>query len=671
MHFKRFLFSLFLIAVSVEFFLKTENVFADPSISGDWIVSGTESYYNETIVLNGNLNVESSGTLTFRNVTLLMNCTYNGQYNITVKSSGKFYVLDGSVITSANPGKRIGFFDVQQGSTFRMNKGELHECGWSMLPKSIGMTIMSSDAVVENSLISHNWIGILVTDGVIVRNNTVTENDAQPESGIAVYGNSTIYNNYVSSNYGSGILISGHCTPTIHNNTVTGNWIGIYIETYSNPIIQGNTVIENGIQASGEGIFCQVYCNPIIQGNNITSNELGILFMDHSMGIIQNNIITSNRGNGIQCTDNSFPEVHWNDIYDNDGYGVENADSSVTVNATYNFWGNEPNPSTNVLFDPWLPESIFSAEITSPLSNELVISIVTVSTEIYARNGIHRVEFYIDDQLEHIDDAQPYEWSWNTTQYTETEHKVTLKAYDIFGLKVSKSIVVFVDNSPPTVFFEEPEPENNYSGTINVSVNAVDNQELHKVYVCFDNSTWLVMSYDLSDLLWKYDLDTTTLFDGEHTLTALALDKVGNPASTSTILFTDNKPPKLSIQSPQSGTTVALTLIVAVQASDVSGISKIEYYLQGTLVHMITDTPYQWSWDTTQYPNGEYIITVKAYDTAGKMETSETTVTVENVERPWWQTPSWIIVEVLIALGGLLVGVISLLRRGRGRVEDS
>lgn len=84
---------------------------------------------------------------------------------------------------------------------------------------------------------------------------------------------------------------------------------------------------------------------------------------------------------------------------------------------------------------------------------------------------------------------------------------------------------------------------------------------------------------------------------------------------------------------------------------------------------MIADTPYQWSWDTTSYPNGEYTIIVKAYDTAGKMESSETTVTVENIELPWWQTQSWIIIQVLIALGGLMIGIIGLSRRGKGRSE--
>ena len=54
-------------------------------IDGDWIVTGTEEYTDETIILSGNLTVDSGGVLIFNNVTLAMNCsTENGTYEINV-----------------------------------------------------------------------------------------------------------------------------------------------------------------------------------------------------------------------------------------------------------------------------------------------------------------------------------------------------------------------------------------------------------------------------------------------------------------------------------------------------------------------------------------------------------------------------------------------------------
>jgi parallel beta-helix repeat protein len=699
----RFLVGFSVIIVLVLFFAPCRSVlvFSGPPASGDWVVTGSESYYDEVFVLNGNLVVEDGGNLTFRRVTLKMNCAYDGQYNITVKHGGSFYVLEGSVITSANPDKRFAF---TVWSTFRMSNSELHECGWTWSEwETSGLLISSDDAVVENSLISHNWNGINVcSDGVVVRNNNVTANS---ETGITVSSNSTIYNNHVSCNNVTGIGIGGHCSPIIYNNTVMSNlWAGINPCEGASPIIQNNIIKKNGIGIfcvfnsspiiSGnlitvnleEGIGCWVYCSStianntitsnlgvgihcgnhsdaIIQGNTITNNTIGIFSHVNSNPTIEGNIITSNRGVGVSCEDNSLPEVHWNDIYDNEGHDVANYDPSVTVNATYNYWKDGPSTSSHVLYDPWSTESIFFAEITSPLSSETVSSTVTVSTKVDARSGVHRVEFYIDDQLEYTDYDVSYEWNWDTTQYMETEHKITAKAYDMLGLKISTSITVFVDNTAPTVLIKEPKPENNYYGTIRVRVNATDNQELANVHFRVDDTEWLAMTYNHTELLWKYYLNTTTLSDGQHTLMVLALDKASNPATTSTTLLTDNIPPTLTIQTPQAGMTVGLTLVVDIQASDVSGISRIEFYLQDVLVYTVTDAPYQWSWDTTKYSNGEYTITIKAYDTVGHTQTSETTVTVKNVESLWWQEHLWTIIQVLIAVGGLIVAIIAYVTR--------
>jgi len=115
------------------------------------------------------------------------------------------------------------------------------------------------------------------------------------------------------------------------------------------------------------------------------------------------------------------------------------------------------------------------------------------------------------------------------------------------------------------------------------------------------------------------------------------------------------------IQSPGSGTTVGLTLTVKTQISDFANILRIEFYIQDVLVCTLDKAPYQWAWDTTKYPNGEYTVTVKAYGKAENVKTSTTTVTVKNVESPWWQTQFWTIIEVLVAIGSLILGIITFL----------
>jgi len=511
--------------------------------------------------------------------------------------------------------------------------------------------LIQSNIITSNSgpaITFENVANLTIQDNVMIKNG----------GGIQCWNSSTIVSgNLIAENLWGGICIR-YSSSTIANNTITSNITpGITCHNHSDAMIQGNT-ITNTIR--GDAIWLNNSCTGIIQGNLLMNNHdgQGICATVHSNPLIQGNIIISNNG-GIVCDNDSLPEVHWNDIYGNENHGVQNIDPSATVNATYNYWGNGPATIGEVLATPWLSESIFHTEITSPLSGETVSSTVTVSTEIHAYSEVRKVEFYVDDLMRYNDYDAPYDWNWDTTEHNETEHKLTAKAYDVLGLKIATSITVFVDNTPPTVSINEPKSETFYSGTMDVSVNATDNQELGNVHIRVDNTEWLAMTYDPIDLLWKYDLNTTTLSDGQHTLTALALDKASNPATTSTTLSTDNTQPTLTIQTPQSGITVGMTLSVEIQASDASGISRIEFYLQDVLVYTDHDAPYEWLWDTTQYPNGEYTITVKAYDIIRHMTSSETTVTVKNVESPWWQTHLWTIIEVLIAIGGLMLGILT------------
>jgi parallel beta-helix repeat protein len=523
------------------------------------------------------------------------------------------------------------------------------------------------NATISGNIITLNGGGIVCfnhTTGVI-QNNTIMANCGD---GISFndYSNATIQGNTISGN-GRGVFC-GFSSPIVQSNTITLNGHGIYLDA-SNASIQGNTIEENQI-----GINVENNSSPTIQGNIVKSNNQGIQIAHNCSVTIQGNIITSNMGIGIYCNDTAQLEVHKNDIYSNADCGIKNDDPSITINATSNYWGNASGPvrespdaidpeevSGNVLFDPWLTESIIFAEITNPLQGETVSATVKISINARAINNVFQVKFYVDNQQKYVDSASPYEWDWDTTEYAETSHEITVKVVDTFGLTTQAFRTFFVDNTAPTVSIKQPESGEICCGIISVTVNATDNKEMDGVRFRVDTNEWLSMIYNSTDLLWKYDLNTTTLSDGQYTLVILALDKAGNPSTTSVTLRLDNTPPTLSIQTPQSGMTVGSTLIVSVQASDASNISRIEFYLEDALVHTATNTPYEWSWDTTEYPNGEYTITVKAYDAVGHAQTSQTAVTVENVAPPWWEVHMWTIILVLVAIGGLILAVVTFL----------
>lgn len=102
--------------------------------------------------------------------------------------------------------------------------------------------------------------------------------------------------------------------------------------------------------------------------------------------------------------------------------------------------------------------------------------------------------------------------------------------------------------------------------------------------------------------------------------------------SATSTTTTDTTPPTASITSPLNGATVGGTVVVSASASDNVGVTKVEFYKDGSLVGTDTSSPYSFSWNTYNDANGSHSWVAKAYDAAGNVGTSNTvTVTVSNV----------------------------------------
>lgn len=90
-------------------------------------------------------------------------------------------------------------------------------------------------------------------------------------------------------------------------------------------------------------------------------------------------------------------------------------------------------------------------------------------------------------------------------------------------------------------------------------------------------------------------------------------------------------PPSVSITAPSDLDTVTGTILVDADASDDTGISKVEFYRDGsTLIGTDTTFPYEISWDTTTASNGSHTLTAKAYDLDNLSKTASISVTADN-----------------------------------------
>ncbi len=178
-------------------------------------------------------------------------------------------------------------------------------------------------------------------DGVTIEGFTITGGNADGSvvaeacgGGIYCYKCSpTIQNNTITGNFavsgGGGILSYDYCSATITNNTISTNSAttggGIFC-WLSSPLISNNTISTNSATRGG-GISCMTHASPTIDNNTITDNSAdtgggGISFSIESSPAISNNTITGNsageNGGGIWCFHLCAPTIFNNAITGND-----------------------------------------------------------------------------------------------------------------------------------------------------------------------------------------------------------------------------------------------------------------------------------------------------------------------------------------------------------------
>ena len=195
--------------------------------------------------------------------------------------------------------------------------------------------------------------------------------------------------------------------------------------------------------------------------------------------------------------------------------------------------------------------------------------------------------------------------------------------------RTSTNVSVTVDNSLPNVSLTAPSGGALVAGTISLTATASDNAAVQSVQFRVDGTD--VGAADTSSP-YSLSLNTTTLSNGTHTLTAVARDNAGNTRTSSNVSITvDNALPTVAITAPANGASISGTTTVTASASDNVAVQSVEFRVDGAAVATDASAPYTLTGETSWLTDGTHTLSAVARDTAGNTRTSaNVTITVDN-----------------------------------------
>lgn len=228
----------------------------------------------------------------------------------------------------------------------------------------------------------------------------------------------------------------------------------------------------------------------------------------------------------------------------------------------------------------------------------------------------------------------------NTTAYPDGPHTFFVKTVDAAG-RIAKAAGDFeIDNTPPTIEWDQRPAQSHIRENITIGVTASDNIRVQGVKFDVMSGNQLVRTEFLTQPPFrKQNYDIRGLSDGPYAFKFYSLDNAGNVSTTtlSSTYIVDNNAPSVqlllngSAVNPAGGLVMLNgTVTIQISGSDAgAGLSllSLTFGAEATPRLSSTTSPVVYEWDTRAHPNGAFPFVLRGRDTIG----NETAVTFSNV----------------------------------------
>ena len=145
------------------------------------------------------------------------------------------------------------------------------------------------------------------------------------------------------------------------------------------------------------------------------------------------------------------------------------------------------------------------------------------------------------------------------------------------------------------------------------------------VYIGSDSGYVYCLDADTGALVWRFETGTDT-----DSSPAIIDSRLYIGSDNGYVYCLGDVPPDVAITTPSEGAVLKGMVSVEASATDPSGISYVELYVDDELVERRSSPPWYWSLDTSEYSDGQHMLRVVACDSAGNTAEATRTVIIDN-----------------------------------------
>ncbi|MEQ1916381.1 MAG: Ig-like domain-containing protein, partial [Gallionella sp.] len=269
-------------------------------------------------------------------------------------------------------------------------------------------------------------------------------------------------------------------------------------------------------------------------------------------------------------------------------------------------------------------QAAVTTSLTAPAANSSYkqwTNVILTADAVSTAGSISTVAFYgsvggVNNLLGSVN-YPPYNFSWNVS--TGGDYLITAVATDTLGVQTTSSALPLKVVTPPIVSLTSPVA--NSAGVAPASFTlSADASSLGTIaQVEFYNGTTLLGTTTAS----PYSYTWNNVAAGSYTLSAKAIDTLGQSTTSPVINVTSATPPYVALSSPANNSSIVapgpLTLTASAWGTS-SGLKSVSFYNGTTLLSTVTAAPYSYTWNNIAA--GSYSLTAHATDNNNLSSTS-------------------------------------------------